>query len=241
MRSFFKIVATVALISSAAAPSANADFLVDDFNVLQTVIQVGNGSQSGATQVVAGVLPNRTITVTVAAPPNFAAGSITTGPNPGKPGGLGETLTGTNSPVGPSNFDLHYTSPTAVDVTAGGTSGLFFTASSQGGATVTFTAVGNGGTAVASVTVPDAAPFNPYFVPFSAFGVNQSVLTALTSFDINSTFPNVTGSGPSLAFTAPIIFTSPNAVPEPGTIGMGAIAAIMAGGYGLRRRSRKVA
>ena len=86
----------------------------------------------------------------------------------------------------------------------------------------------------ATVVVPDAPGFQNYFVSFASFS-NSSVFTALTSLSIKATFPNVTGSGPSLTINSPIVIA---AIPEPSVLALGSVACLVFGGLRLRRKSQ---
>ncbi len=221
----FKGLTLVAAMATVCVAPARATVVVDAFTISQLTTLTGVGISSN-TASGAGILGGtRTQTVSLDVVPPFAAGVASAGSPSGVFSG---SFTGVNSPVGGSYFDLSY--KTSAINAAAGNDGIYFTASSQAGSVVTITA---NGTSTATVTVPDGVGFSNYFVSLASF-TNPSVFSALTSLDIKAVFPNVSGSGPSLTFTGPILIS---AIPEPSVLALSSVAFLALGSLRLRRKS----
>ena len=214
-----------ALVAAFTAVESRASVVVDAFTVAQTLTQQGVGLNT-STASGPGILGGtRTLSVFLDATPPFAVGVANIGN-----GIFSGSFTGPNNPTGGSYFDLAYS--TAATNVANGNQGISFAASSQGGSTITIAA---NGSSTATITVPDAPGFANYFISFASFS-NPSVFSALTSLDFKATFPNVTGSGPSISINTPIIISS---IPEPSVLALGSLACVMLAGLRLRRNSQR--
>ncbi len=219
----FKGLTLVAALAALSAGEARATVVVDAFSVAQQITKTTLGSTTTNASG-AGILGGtRSLTVSLDTLPPFAAGVGNIG------GGIfSGSFTGPNTPVGGSFFSLAYATA-AIDAATGNTA-LSFNASSQGGSTIVVTA---NGTSTATITVPDAPGFQTFSINLSSFS-NPSVFSALTSLSIKATFPNVTASGPSLTINGPVII---GAIPEPSVLALGSVAALLLGGYRLRRKN----
>jgi len=214
----------MAAVATLATTQARAVVVVDPFTAAQTVVATTPGVTSGTVSDASILGGTRTLSVFLDTTPPFAVGAASV-----RNGVFSGSFTGPNTPPGGSYFDLLYNT-TATNVTAGN-QGISFSASSQGGARITITA---NGTSTAVLNVPDAPGFTNFFVSFASFS-NSSVFTALTSLDFRTTFPNVSGSGPSISINSPILIA---AIPEPSVVALGSVACVVLGGLRLRRKQQ---
>jgi len=219
-----------AVLSLFVATAARANTIIDNFTTTTaTITQTGAGTTTSAAVSGPGILGNRVISETVATP--LTSANASAGLSPGL---ATASFNGTYIPVNlANNFTLTETFASQ-NATAAGLNELSFLIGSSLGTTVLITA---NGTSTDTFTDPASPPGIAHVISFSSFS-DPSVFSNLTSLVFEETFPNTGISGPSVAFSGPILLTT--SIPEPSSILMALMGAGIVGtSIVARRRAAK--